>query len=433
MRKCKIGIIGFGTVGTGIYRILQSSNDVHPILENIEIVKIAVSDINKKREIVPEKNLFINDPNELIDDPKVDIIVEVMGGIDMAKDIILKSLNAGKSVVTANKAVIARYGSEMYATAAKNRVYLLSEAAVCGGIPIIETLKRSLKSNQINKMVGIVNGTTNFILSKMTNEKADYKDTLELAQKLGFAEFDPTADVEGHDAADKISILSEIAFGGKINRNAISTEGIDRINLKDIEYANKLGFEIKLLAFAERIHINNKDSLALNIWVGPSLIPKSHPLSNVEDVNNAILINGDPIGEIMLYGPGAGSGPTAASVVSDILNIQSISSNNTSSIDKLLSFNFWRSCHIIDFEQIRKKNYLRIICLDSPGVIGKIGDIFGKNEVSIESIVQLDASESKAEIVVITHEVTNGDFEKSKYEINQLVEVQSIASQLSCI
>ena len=433
MRKCKIGIIGFGTVGKGIYKILKSKNDLHPILKDIEIKKIAVKNINKKRDIPLENNLLINDPNQLINDPSVDVIVEVMGGIDIAKDIILKSLKSGKSVVTANKAVIARYGSEIYATAAKNGVYILTEAAVCGGIPIIEPLKRSLKSNQIKKMVGIINGTTNFILSKMTNEKADYKETLKLAQELGFAESDPTADVEGHDAADKISILTELAFGGEINRNSISTEGINQINLKDIEYANKLGFEIKLLAFSERDHIDSKNSLALNIWVAPSLIPKSHPLATVEGVNNAILIEADPLGEIMLYGPGAGSGPTAASVVSDILNLKAITSKNLSEVDPLLSFGFWRACHIIKPDQITKKNYLRIICLDSAGVIGKIGDVFGKNDVSIESIVQLDASEEKAEIVVITHEVKNGNFEKSKEEINSLFEVKLIASQLSCI
>ena len=433
MQKCKIGIIGFGTVGKGIYRILKSKNDFHPILNNIEIVGIAVKNINKKRDIEFQNKLLINNPNLLIEDPDVDVIVEVMGGIDVAKDIILKSLKARKSVVTANKAVIARYGNEIYATAAKYGVYVLTEAAVCGGIPIIEPLKRSLKSNKINKMVGIINGTTNFILTKMTKEKADYKETLKLAQKLGFAESDPTADVEGHDSADKISILTELAFGGEINRNSINTKGIEKINIKDIEYANKLGFEVKLLAFSERNHINKKDSLSLNIWVAPSLIPKSHPLAMVGGVNNAILIEASPLGEIMLYGPGAGSGPTAASVVSDILALHASLSKGITSIDPLLSSNYWRDCHIVDFNQISKKNYLRIICLDTPGVIGKIGDLFGKNDVSIESIVQLDASNSKAEIVVITHEVENGKFEKTKEEIKFLSEVELIACELSCI
>ncbi len=433
MGKCKIGIVGFGTVGTGIYKILRSEFDSHPILKEIEIVKIAVKDVNKKREIAIDNNLLVDNPIELIDDPSIDVIVEVMGGIDIAKDIIMKSLRAGKSVVTANKAVIARYGSEIYEAAAQKGVYVLSEAAVCGGIPIIEPLKRSLKSNHIKKMVGIINGTTNFILSKMTNEKADYMETLKLAQKLGYAEFDPTADVEGHDAADKILILSELAFGGKIERDSIITEGISKINLKDIEYANKLGFEIKLLALAERYPINSNDSLPLNIWVAPSLIPKSHPLATVEGVNNALLIEAAPLGEIMLYGPGAGSGPTAASVVSDILNLHATSIKNNNTVDPLLAFDFWRNCHIIDSSQITKKNYLRIICIDSPGVIGKIGDIFGNYDVSIESIVQLDASEDRAEIVVITHEVSNGNFEKSKEEINALNEVKIIASQLSCI
>jgi len=433
MRKCKIGIVGFGTVGSGIYKILNSDFDSHPILKEIEIAKVAVKDLNKKRNIELDNNLLTDDPFELISDSSIDVIVEVMGGIDLARDIILKSLKSGKSVVTANKAVIARYGDEIYETASREGVYVLSEAAVCGGIPIIEPLKRSLKSNRIKKMIGIINGTTNFILSKMTKEKADYKETLKLAQSLGYAEFDPTADVQGHDAADKISILSELAFGGKIKRNEINTVGISKINLKDIEYANKLGFEIKLLALSERQKVTSNDSIPLNIWVGPSLIPKSHPLATVDGVNNALLIEADPLGEIMLYGPGAGSGPTAASAVSDILNLHASSVKNNNSIDPLLSFDFWRKCHIVEASQITKKNYLRIICLDTPGVIGKIGDIFGNNNVSIESIVQLDASADEAEIVVITHEVDTGNFEKSKDEINSLKEVKFIASQLSCI
>ena len=438
MDKCKIGIIGFGTVGKGVYKILKSDIDTHPILKEIEISKIVVKNLSKKREIKYEENLLIDDPNLLIYDPEIDVIVEVMGGIKLAKDIILKSLNAGKSVVTANKAVMARFGKEIHEAASRNGVYILFEAAVCGGIPIIEPLKRSLKSNQIKKMTGIINGTTNFILSKMSKEQADYEESLKLAQKLGYAEIDPSADVEGHDAADKISILTELAFGGKINREEIATEGINNIYLKDIEYANKLGFEIKLLALSEREDSNyHADSLPLNAWVGPTLIPKTHPLASIEGVNNAILVEGNPIGEIMLYGPGAGSGPTASSVVSDILNLRAVNfkkvSNSALPIDPLLSFKFWRECHIIKSDQIRKKNYLRIICRDSPGVIGQIGNIFGKNGVSIESIVQLDARSNEAEIVVITHEVEMGYIEISKHELNLLPEVKLIASQLNCI
>jgi len=439
MDKLRIGIIGFGTVGKGVYQILKGEKDTHPILKKIEIANIVVKNISKRREVYVEKNLLIDDPNKLIDDPSIDVIVEVMGGTDIAKNIILKSLRNGKSVVTANKAVMARYGEEIHKVALKNSAYILFEAAVCGGIPIIEPLKRSLKSNQIVRMAGIINGTTNFILSKMSKEKAAFKDSLDLAQKLGYAELDPSADVEGQDAADKISILSELAFGGKIDRNKINTEGINKIDLKDIEYADKLGFEIKLLAVSERNKENNSInySLPLNIWVGPTLIPKSHPLSTIEGVNNAILVEGDPIGEIMLYGPGAGSGPTASSVVSDILNLKAISIKKNMSkdrfIDPLLSFNFWRKCHVISSKEIRKKNYLRIICEDTPGVIGKIGNIFGDNDVSIESIIQLDARENEAEIVVITHHVPNGNIDISKNELNALPEVKFIAAQLNCI
>ena len=438
MDKLKIGLIGFGTVGKGVYKILNGKKDTHPILDDIEITNIVVRDLLKKRELDFDKNILVDDPNILINDPSIDVIVEVMGGIDKAKNIILKSLRSGKSVVTANKALMARHGEEIHKVASENNVYILFEAAVCGGIPIIEPLKRSLKSNQIIKMAGIINGTTNFILSKMSLEKAAYEDSLKLAQQLGYAELDPSADVEGQDAADKISILTELAFGGKINRNDIETEGINKIDLKDIEYANKLGFEIKLLAVSERNDENNyKSSLPLNIWVGPTLIPKSHPLAAIEGVNNAILVEGEPIGEIMLYGPGAGSGPTASSVVSDLLNLKAISIqkhlHKDLKVDPLLSFNFWRDCHVIDSERIRKKNYLRIICRDTPGVIGKIGNIFGTNDVSIESIVQLDARKNEAEIVVITHEVPMGNIEISKSQLNSLSEVKFIASQLNCI
>ena len=436
MNKCKLGLIGFGTVGKGVYKILKSRKDNHPILKEIEIVKIVVKDLLKKRDLNIDMNLLIDDPDLLINDPSIDVIVEVMGGLQLAKDIILKSLNAGKSVVTANKAVIARYGEEIYEAASKNGVYILFEAAVCGGIPIIEPLKRSLKSNQIKKLSGIINGTTNFILSKMSIEKAGYKESLKLAQEYGYAELDPTADVEGHDAADKISILTELAFGGKINRDEIDTEGINNINLKDIEFANKLGFEIKLLAISERA-MSNEESLILNAWVGPTLVPINHPLASVEGVNNAILVEGEPIGEIMLYGPGAGSGPTASSIVSDILSLKAISfkqnSNKELPIDPLLAFNFWRKSHIINPDKLSKKIYLRIICQDSPGVIGKIGQIFGLNGVSIESIVQLDARENEAEIVVITHEVQKGNIELSKNDLNSLPEVKLIASQLNCL
>ncbi len=438
MNKYRIGIIGLGTVGRGVYKILKSEKDRHPFLKDIDIAKIAVKDLSKKRDFDLDKNILTDDVNNILDDDSIDVVVEVMGGTEEAKDIILKALNSNKSVVTANKAVMARFGEEIHSTANDNGVYVLFEAAVCGGIPIIEPLKRSLKGNQIKKMIGIVNGTTNFILSRMASEKAGYEESLDLAQKLGYAELDPTADVEGHDAADKISILTELAFGGKIIRDKINTEGINNIDLKDIEYASKLGFEIKLLAVSERNEkVNESDSLELNAWVGPTLIPKHHPLASIEGVNNAILVEGDPVGKIMLYGPGAGSGPTASSVVSDILNLKSQSIQNKlndgSPKDPLLSFNFWRNCHIVNSRELRKKNYLRIICKDSPGVIGQIGQILGRNGVSIESIVQLDARENEAEIVVITHEVEKGNIDISKDELGSLDEVKLIASQLNCI
>ncbi|MBT02030.1 homoserine dehydrogenase, partial [bacterium] len=316
-------------------------------------------------------------------------------------------------------------------------VYVLIEAAVGGGIPIIEPLKQSLGGNRIQKVSGIINGTTNYILSRIEKEGAGYKDVLKEAQELGYAEADPAADVEGLDAADKIAILSALAFGGPINREAIPTQGITNLNIRDVEYANKLGYGVKLLAVAESLESNNhkESSLPLAVWVQPTLIPKEHPLAEVNGVNNAIFVEGDPIGEVMFYGPGAGAGPTASAVVADILNIAGISrlGSKNNSLDPLLEASSWRSCNLVKAERIIQKHYLRLKVEDSPGVIGQIGSIFGQNGVSIQSIVQFDANEAGAEIVVITHAVALGKVTASLEVIKTFKAVQGLSAQMVCI
>ncbi len=437
-KKIGIGLLGLGTVGTGIANIIKSPKGRNPLVSSIYIARIAVRDKQKQRSIEIDSSLVTTDPFEVVKDPNVQVVVEVMGGIEPAKSLILLAIQSGKSVVTANKAVIARYGKEISEAAIKNGVYVLIEAAVGGGIPIIEPLKQSLGGNRIQKVTGIINGTTNFILSQMTKEGGNYNDVLKEAQNLGYAEADPSADVEGHDAADKIAILSGLAFGGAINREKIPTKGISKLELTDIHYADKLGFEIKLLAIAENLSskdVSNNTSVSLALRVEPTLVPREHPLSVVNGVNNAILIEGDPIGQVMFYGPGAGAGATASAVVADILNIVGIEliKKQDNSLDPLLSGISWRDCFLANTRDIPQKNYVRLITKDTPGVIGNIGKIFGINNVSIQSIVQFDSSDSKAEIIVITHEVSKGQISDSLAKIDSLKEVTKIATHLSCL
>lgn len=438
MKKVGIGLLGLGTVGQGVANIISQPKDRHPLVGELELVSVAVRNLKKKRDISIPDSILTTNPTEIINNPNIQIVVEVMGGIEPAKSLIIQAIRAGKSVVTANKAVIARHGEEISNEAKAAGVYVLIEAAVGGGIPIIEPLKQSLGGNQITKVSGIINGTTNYILSRMDKEGVNYAEVLKDAQVLGYAESDPAADVEGSDAADKIAILSGLAFGGAINRAHISTTGINLLEAIDVNYARKLGYGIKLLAISEKgeTQSSREDSQPLSVWVEPTLVPEDNPLAGVNGVNNAILVEGNPIGQVMFFGPGAGSGPTASAVVADILNIagiQSMSEDKIFNLDPLLSAKGWRSCHVAEKEQITKKNYIRLIAEDSPGVIGEIGTIFGNKKISIESIVQFDAKDKKAEIVVITHKINQGQLEEALLDIENLPQVKRIAAKMGCL
>ena len=438
MKKVGIGLLGLGTVGQGVANIISQPKDRHPLVGELELVSVAVRNLKKKRDISIPDSILTTNPTEIINNPNIQIVVEVMGGIEPAKSLIIQAIRAGKSVVTANKAVIARHGEEISNEAKAAGVYVLIEAAVGGGIPIIEPLKQSLGGNQITKVSGIINGTTNYILSRMDKEGVNYAEVLKDAQVLGYAESDPAADVEGSDAADKIAILSGLAFGGAINRAHIPTTGINLLEDIDVNYARKLGYGIKLLAISEKgeTQPSREDSQPLSVWVEPTLVPEDNPLAGVNGVNNAILVEGNPIGQVMFLGPGAGSGPTASAVVADILNIagiQSMSEDKIFNLDPLLSAKGWRSCHVAEKEQITKKNYIRLIAEDSPGVIGEIGTIFGKKKISIESIVQFDAKDKKAEIVVITHKINQGQLEEALLDIENLPQVKRIAAKMGCL
>jgi homoserine dehydrogenase len=459
-----IGLLGLGTVGAGVAGILATPSGRHPLVAELELRRVAVRDLKRPRPVELAAALLTTDPEAVVDDPAVDIVVEVMGGLEPARSLILRAIAAGKPVVTANKAVIARYGEEIAAAAAEQGVYVLIEAAVGGGIPIIEPLKQSLGANRIRRVSGIINGTTNYILTRMADEGAAYAEVLADAQRLGYAEADPAADVQGGDAADKIAILAGLAYGGPVPRAGIACEGIDRLEARDIDYAARLGYVVKLLAVAERVELDGgkgvgdgagdgdggsgggapashsgAPELPLDVRVHPTLLPRQHPLAGVNGVNNAILVEGEPVGQVMFYGPGAGAGPTASAVVADILNIAGIRQVGEGGLDPLLAASSWQRCRLVDPAVTRHRNYVRLLTRDAPGVIGHIGTCFGQAGVSIQSIVQYEGCEGAAyaradgagaEIVVITHEVRESSFRQALAAIGALREVDTIAACL---
>ena len=430
-----VGLLGLGTVGGGVASILLCPDERHPLVHDLNLVSVAVRDLTRSRPVQLPDDILTSDPAEVVNNPQVDVVVEVIGGLEPARTLILQAIHAGKSVVTANKAVIARHGQEIAEAAAKAGVYVLIEAAVGGGIPIIEPLKQSLGGNRINRVSGIINGTTNYILTRMAEEGVAYDVVLSDAKELGYAEADPAADVDGLDAADKIAILASLAFGGSVERSAIPTQGISQLEGVDVQYASQLGYGVKLLAVAERM-AETGEPLPLSLRVQPTLVPKDHPLAGVNGVNNAILVEGDPIGRVMFYGPGAGAGPTSSAVVADILNIAGIrkaSEGASGQVDPLLAAGSWRQCALVDAGQIRQRHYVRFNTKDAPGVIGKIGECFGERGVSIQSIVQLNASSAGAEIIVITHEVREQQMNDALRAIQALSEVSGLAAHHGCL
>ncbi|MEH2094436.1 homoserine dehydrogenase [Nostoc sp.] len=422
----KLGILGLGTVGTGTVQLLQDKVGRHPLLQEIEIYRVGVRSLDKPRAVELSTEVLTTDLEAIVNDPAVDIVVEVMGGLEPARSLILKALSNGKHVVTANKAAIARFGAEIFTTANQAGVYVMLEAAVGGGIPVIQPLKQSLSVNRIHTVTGIVNGTTNYILTRMQTEGSNFNDVLADAQRLGYAEADPTADVDGLDAADKIAILASLSFGGRINLQDVYTEGIRQVSKTDIAYAEKLGFVIKLLAIAKR----DTPSSPLSVRVHPTLVPQAHPLASINGVYNAILVEGEPIGQVMFFGPGAGAGATASAVTSDILNLVAVLKTNTAVANPLIACGHQEYCQIAPMAELITRFYTRFLTNDQPGVIGKLGTCFGNYGVSLESIVQTGFQGELAEIVVVTHDVLEGNFRKALAEIRDLEGIESIPSLL---
>jgi len=422
-RTIRVGLLGLGTVGAGVAQILLDPKGRHPLLSELALHRVGVRSLHKPRALHLPPGLLTTDLTALVQDPEIDLVVEVLGGLEPARSLMLQAIAQGKHVVTANKAVVARYGAELFQAAQDQGVYVLMEGAVGGGIPIIHPLKQALGANRLSRVLGIVNGTTNFILTQMAQGRGDFATALATAQSLGYAESDPSADVDGEDAADKIAILATLAFGVRVSREQVYCEGIGGIQPVDLRYAERLGFQVKLLALAQR------QGEALDIRVHPTLISHDHPLASVQGVQNAIVLGGEPLGEVMFQGPGAGAGPTASAVVGDVVNVVATLRAN-SGYHPLLGAPVATAIPQLAMDEVQTRFYTRILTQDQPGVIGQLGTCYGRHGVSLESIVQISTQEQLAEIVVVTHQVREGNFWLALEEIRQFPAVATIPTVL---
>jgi homoserine dehydrogenase len=424
MNSLKVGLLGLGNVGTGTYNIIQMNADRISANAGREIVisKILVGDKFKKRDMLLPNGILTDNPDDILSDPEIDVVVELIGGIHPAFDYMLKALNNKKHVVTANKAVIATYGDDLLDAAEKNKVSLKYEASVAGGIPIINALSTSLSGNEFIEIVGIVNGTTNYILTQMTDFGLNYDDVLKDAQAKGFAEADPASDVEGEDVAYKLSILIQTAFGLRIPPLEIPREGITKVSKDDIEYASQFGYKIKLLATAKKIGDQ------LECGVHPALIPVSHPLASVSNEFNALFVKGNAVDDLMFYGRGAGAMPTGSAVVGDIIDI----AKRTGCGECYATRRIPAPSSLKFVGEGKSMYYINFLVEDVPGVLGKVSTAFGDHGISIESVMQRSKGRKIGEEVPVTyilHELTRDQMDQALAEISKydfIKEVRSI-------
>ncbi|MDN3512123.1 MAG: homoserine dehydrogenase [Candidatus Jettenia sp.] len=417
MRTFNVGIVGMGTVGTGVVKILLEKHS--PLLEKLDCIPVlkGIADRNldaRSRIDLPSDILFADDADILINDPDIHVIIELIGGLHPAKEIITKALEKGKDVVTANKMLLALHGLELFRKARQCGKSISFEASVGGGIPVIAALRDGFIANRIESIFGIVNGTTNYILTKMTKEHVKYSDALAEAQKMGYAEKNPSMDVDGIDSSHKLAILARIGFGVDFDYKDIYCEGISTMDLSDIWYAHELGYTLKLLAVAKRI------KSAIELRVHPTLLPHDHPLSSVNGVFNAICVNGSAVGETMLYGRGAGQMPTASAVVADLVDVGLGRAGITFHAMKIFSGNC-EHISVADIMQIKTRYYLRFSVVDKPGVLAKISGILGNYEISIASVIQHKIKENgDVPLVMMTHLAEEGNLQKALTEIKRL-------------
>jgi homoserine dehydrogenase len=425
MKTISIGVLGMGTIGSGVVKLLQDHAALldRRVGARLRIRKIA--EIGTPRIPVDGKLLTTN-AMEVINDPEVDIVVELIGGTTVARTLCLEAVNKGKHLVTANKALLAEHGLEIYQAAAAKRVDLGFEASVCGAIPIIRSVREGLVANQIQSIMGIVNGTTNYILTKMSETGQAFADVLAEAQAKGYAEADPTLDVGGLDAAHKLQILASLAYNAYIRFADIYIEGIQRIEATDIAFARELGYRIKLLAIAK------EESGELEVRVHPTMIPEGHLLASVGGVYNAVHIRGDSAGSLMFSGRGAGQMPTASSVVADIVEIaHNIVFHRPSRVSLLPTGTMGEGIALKPMERIRSRYYLRVMAVDKPGVLSMVSGVLGDHHISIASVIQKGRAEQAAvPVVMLTHEATEGDMQKALKRINHL---EVVAQETVCI
>jgi len=423
MKKITVGLIGFGTVGSGVVKILREKKKLlsEKIGIEISVKKIADKDISAKRNIRVDSELLTTKAQDVLDNPQIDIVVELIGGMNPAKDFIIRALKQGKNVVTANKALLAQDGKELFALARDCNKNIYFEASVGAGIPIIKALREGLVANNFNDVFGILNGTSNYILSQMSDNNYTFQKALAEAQAKGFAEKDPTLDIEGIDSAHKLILLTYLCFGRFVDLKDIFLEGISNVSLDDINYAKELGFEIKLLAIAKK----EKDSL--DVRVHPTLVPESHLLSQVTGVNNAIHVSSDLAGELLFYGPGAGQLSAASAVVADIVDLtQDLKAGLfRPTLNAVADPAITRICRI---DEIESRYYIRFMTSDQPGVLAKIAGILAKSNISIASVTQKE--KRKAQVVPIVM-VIHGAKEKDLRSALNMIDKMSVIKQKS--
>ncbi len=418
MERINIGLIGLGTIGTGVVRVLQENREFIRARFGAELYlkRIADLDIETDRGIEIDRGVLTTDAMEIIDDPEILIVIELIGGYEPAKGFILNAIERDKHVVTANKALLSTYGDEIFKKAEERGVEVAFEASVGGGIPIIKTIKEGLVGNRIESIYGIINGTANYILSSMTNEGKDYGDVLKKAQEKGYAEADPSFDVEGIDTVHKLAILLSITYGVTLKPEEIYTEGITSITPLDIEFAREFGYKIKLLAIAK------EEGGAIEARVHPTMIPSAHPLAGVDGVFNAVYIKGNAVGPVMLFGKGAGMMPTASAVVADIVDI---ARNMLHGKDiRVPHLSFLKERHGINVKKIgdvELQHYLRFTVVDKPGVLSRISGILGSHDISIASVIQKGRSVGEpVPVVIITHHALSKNLHHALQEIDRL-------------
>ena len=419
-KEIKVALLGAGTVGGGVYKLVERRAAEMPdkVGAELKITKVLVKNLQKKREGIPSE-VLTDDWEGIIHDPEISIVIELMGGVEPARTYILQALEAGKNVVTANKDLLAEHGQELMEAAERNHCDLCFEAAVGGGIPIIRPLKECLAGNEITEVMGIVNGTTNYILTKMTQEGWDFDDALKEAQRLGFAEADPTADVEGLDAGRKMAILASIAFHSRVTFKDVDVKGITKITAKDIQYAKEFGYTLKLLGVAR-----NEEG-KMEVGVSPMMIPSTHPLANVNDSFNAVFVHGDAVDDAMFQGRGAGEFPTASAVVGDLI---SVARDMQYDCCGRIGCSCYKNLSMKPAGEARHKYFLRLIVEDRTGILAGVAGVLGNNGVSINQVIQKPAVDGVAELVVITDKVETRHLNDALMIFGEMSMIREVAS-----